>query len=108
MEAIILVILQYGLAAVLGGGALKGGEFAVKKYRANKEDPPEISAVVCRMKHDGLEDKLTDLKEDLSEVKDVLGKLVQLQIELVSLKGELRHEIDEKMSGHISDYHKAA
>ncbi len=107
MEAILLVILQYGLAAVLGGGALKGGEFAVRRYKG-RNGAGLISPESCAVTHSKIDGHLDGIKEDLGEVKEALGKLIEMQIEMVELKGDLRHEIDAKMERHIDGYHKAA
>ena len=117
MEAAILVILKYIVAIILGVGTLKTGEYGYKKYRARNESPggfpteidlPVISEALCESKHLRIDDKLETISEDIGEVKEVLTKLVDMQIELVSLKGDLRHEIDGKMERHIDGYHKAA
>lgn len=107
MEAILLTVLQYGLAALLGGGALKGGEMAYRKY-GRRNEVGLISPESCAVTHSKIDSRLDGIKEDLGEVKEVLGKLVQMQIEMVALKGDLRHEIDVKMERHIDGYHKAA
>lgn len=106
MEAIIVTGLQYLLAAILGIGGLKGGEAFYKKYRAKEENPPEISAIVCRMKHESLDNRLGEISKDVTEIKKALEKLIDLQMQLISLRGDLKDTIHMEMDKHETRYHK--
>ena len=107
MESILILLAQLIGAALAGAGVLKGGEAIVNKYRGQKEIAPS-DPNFCAVTHSRIDSKLESMCEDLAEIKQVLGKLVEIQIELISLRGDLRHEIDEKMSGHIDNYHRVA
>ncbi len=104
MEALLLLVLQYGLAALLGGGALKGGEYAVRRYKG-RNGMGLMSPESCAVTHSKIDLRLDGIKEDLGEVKEVLSKIVDLQIDLINLKGELKENIHEEIDKHETRWH---
>lgn len=108
MEAAIIVILKYVAAIILSLGAWKGGEAGYKKFRGQKEILPTVSPDTCYLKHKNLDEKLTTIKEDIKDIKVSIDKALDLRVELIGVKGELREDIHEEISEHEDRYHKVA
>lgn len=122
MEESLLTILQYAVAVLLGAGGLKGGEYAINRYRRNKDlSLPEapVTSQVCMIRHEGVDNKLSNIGDDVSEIKESLTKLIDLNLEVVKLSGkmdlikeeiksEVKEVVHEVMDRHLDKYHNAA
>lgn len=103
---IFLTILQYLVAAIVGIGGLKGVEYGARRIRKPVEPEAGVSLETCKIRHDYLEDKLEHISNDIGEVKVFLKDLIEVQVELASLKGEIREDVHLALDKHESRYHK--
>lgn len=115
MEATLLLLAKLLGAALVGAGILKGSEVGYKKFRASKEELPNVSPVVCQLKHQAIDDNIQNLKEDIGEVKQSILKIAEVSTEIIKLSGkldlikeEIKSEIHDAVDKHIDKYHNAA